>query len=276
MLCVSRSYHIPLAFSLGLHIAIFVALLTHFPTVNYRLPDPAEKMPIVKAEAVDQQQVEARMTAIQQERQQQRATELTRVRQLQAQAAAAQKQRIAEQHHLAQLKAEQHRVQQQKIVQAKVLATMKRQAELTHAKILVAKKKAQERALANKERQLQQQLFQQQIHHEQKQLAATHAQQLTSVIDRYKAEILQAIGQQWVVPSDANRRLSCQFLIHVAPGGAVMEVQLLHGSGNTALDRSARVAIYKASPLPVPNDPALFDRFRLLRLTVSPKEIVQP
>lgn len=90
-------------------------------------------------------------------------------------------------------------------------------------------------------------------------------------IDKYKAQILAAISQEWIVPPNAADKF-CKFLIRLAPGGVVLEVKLLQSSGNEALDRSARAAVFKASPLPVPTENALFDAFRELNLTVHPKD----
>ena len=70
------------------------------------------------------------------------------------------------------------------------------------------------------------------------------------------------IGQYWLVSRDVDKALRCQFLIRLAPGGVVLDVVLQQGSGNAAFDRSAQTAIYKASPLPVPKDSALFDQFQ--------------
>jgi colicin import membrane protein len=92
-------------------------------------------------------------------------------------------------------------------------------------------------------------------------------------INRYKAKIIQAIAQHWVMPKDVDQQLSCQLLLHLAPGGQVLAVRVLRVSGNAVLDRSVRAAVNKASPLPVPTDRHLFDKFRVLRLTVHPEDM---
>jgi colicin import membrane protein len=61
------------------------------------------------------------------------------------------------------------------------------------------------------------------------------------------------------------------FLVTVLPGGSVMDnVKLEKSSGNAAYDSAAERAIYKAQPLPVPQDPELARMFRELRLSVKP------
>lgn len=110
---------------------------------------------------------------------------------------------------------------------------------------------------------------------EQKQLAGERSQHTQGVINKYKALILQAIGQQWVVPSHVDKHLSCEMLIRLAPGGVVLEVQIIKSSGDTLLDRSARAAVFRASPLPVPDDIYSFEPFRQFVLKVKPENVLE-
>lgn len=93
-----------------------------------------------------------------------------------------------------------------------------------------------------------------------------------SEIDKYRQLITQSIGQNWIVPDNVDKHLSCELIIRVAPGGAVLSVTLAKSSGNPTLDRSAQTAVMKASPLPVPSDSELFNKFRELSLTVRPED----
>ena len=88
--------------------------------------------------------------------------------------------------------------------------------------------------------------------------------------DKYKAMIIQAISEQWVVPQNLPKNISCILDIRVAPGGVVLQVTVKKSSGNPVLDNSAVAAVNKASPLPVPTDASLFDDFRTITLTVRP------
>lgn len=93
-------------------------------------------------------------------------------------------------------------------------------------------------------------------------------------VNKYKALVLQAISQQWNVPDNIDEGANCKLLVKVAPGGYVMSIQIVKSSGNEFLDRSAKNAVLKASPLPVPKENYLFDDFRVLNLTVRPQGIV--
>jgi colicin import membrane protein len=78
-------------------------------------------------------------------------------------------------------------------------------------------------------------------------------------LNEYKSLIIQAISSQWSYSGDANEVASGQLIIQITPTGDVLDVKLAKSSGNTILDRSAQAAVFKASPLPVPKDPKLFD-----------------
>ena len=92
-------------------------------------------------------------------------------------------------------------------------------------------------------------------------------------IDKYKALIVQAIGQHWLIPEDIQSGFSCELLIRVGDKGEVLSVEISRSSGDNALDRSARAAVFKATPLPLPKEAEVFDKFRELRLTVRPENI---
>ena len=96
------------------------------------------------------------------------------------------------------------------------------------------------------------------------------AQRQAGEVNKYKALILNAIRDRWILPEHIDPGLSSQFAIRLAPTGAVLDVRLTRSSGDPILDRTAQAAIYKASPLPVPVDPVTFGLFREISLTVRP------
>ena len=90
----------------------------------------------------------------------------------------------------------------------------------------------------------------------------------------YRAKILSAISHNWLIPHGVSKEATAQFDVELALDGRVLSVELAHSSGYEALDRSASLAIRKASPLPVPASLEAFDRFRHLRLTVRPDQVM--
>lgn len=102
------------------------------------------------------------------------------------------------------------------------------------------------------------------------QMAARNAAATT----KYRHLILQSIAQQWIIPPDVDKHLETRLAVRLAPGGMVLEVIIIKGSGNAVLDRSAQTAVYKASPLPVPKEGGLFNSFRQINLTVRPEGLM--
>lgn len=104
-------------------------------------------------------------------------------------------------------------------------------------------------------------------------LKAAQRAKMAGQVDKYKAMIVGAIGDRWILPDKVAPGLSSQFRIVLAPDGSVLKVSLLRSSGDSILDRSAQAAIFKASPLPVPADPVTFELFRDISLTVRPESV---
>jgi colicin import membrane protein len=90
--------------------------------------------------------------------------------------------------------------------------------------------------------------------------------EVTKHTDLIRAKISRNI----VMPPDVPASAEAKFMVIVLPGGSVVDVKLLKSSGNSAYDSAAERAIYKAQPLPMPQDVALARVFRELRLSVKP------
>jgi colicin import membrane protein len=116
--------------------------------------------------------------------------------------------------------------------------------------------------------------LQQDMLQEQKKMAGARSQKVRGEVDKYKALILQTISQNWIIPPSVNKNLFAELMIRVAPGGMVLDVQIIKSSGDEGLDNSARSAVFKASPLPVPKDSDAFEPFRQFVLKVRPKDIL--
>jgi len=266
-------------------------------------PQPMDVVPqeqAIKAVSVDSQEVMETVNRLKQARIRQQQAEEGRQRALMQQAESARKQRVEEQQRLEKLKnesaklaiarekqlaEEQHRLKQlakQKENEEKRLADIKKQQQQLQkqqqeeaAKLAELKKKqADEQARQASARAAKAKLELEQRRQAEALQAAADAEKnarIAGEVDKFKALIIGAISRQWILPENADSRLSSQFRIRLAPNGAVLEVSLLRSSGDAILDRSAQSAIYKASPLPVPSDPATFDLFRDISLTVRPE-----
>jgi len=254
----------------------------------------------IKAVSVNSDEVMKTVNHLKEERLHQQQAEEKRQRMLTQQAEAARLRRVAEQQHLEKLKEESAQIAikrqkqmeeeqlhlkqlaKQKEAEEKKLAEMKsqqlqmqKQQEQEKNKLVeLQKKKAVELARANeaKDAKAKEDLAQKQrAAAEQAAVNAAKSAQMAGEVDKYKALIIGAISRQWILPENANSSMSSQFRIRLAPNGVVLEVSLTRSSGDPILDRSAQSAIYKASPLPVPNDPQTFNLFRDISLTVRPE-----
>ena len=103
-------------------------------------------------------------------------------------------------------------------------------------------------------------------------LRSQRANEEQQAVMSYIAKIQQLINSQWHYPPSAKHDDKLLLRIFLVPTGEVTEVQLVESSGNAALDRSAEQAVWKASTLPVPENPALFEKeFRQFLLQISPE-----
>jgi colicin import membrane protein len=86
----------------------------------------------------------------------------------------------------------------------------------------------------------------------------------------YIFQIQQKIKRNWVRPANAEVGLDCVISVQQTPGGEVTNVSFGSCNGDATIRRSIEAAVFKASPLPRPRDPSVFDRD--IRLTFRPEE----
>ncbi|UCH46981.1 MAG: cell envelope integrity protein TolA [Betaproteobacteria bacterium] len=103
---------------------------------------------------------------------------------------------------------------------------------------------------------------------EEEQEAAARA-----LTDDYRARISARIRQRVILPPDLQGNPEAIYTVSLLPGGTVTEVRLMKTSGVATYDAAVERAIWAAQPLPVPEDPGLFQaNFKNLRLNFRPKE----
>jgi colicin import membrane protein len=248
---------IPILLSVLIHAAIVGALVWGW--WQYRLPKPAPQTLAIEATLVHQApqsaptppappappppdpQAEQRAAEQKAEEQRQKAkADATAKADAEAAAAAA-----AE----AKAKAEQEaKAKAEAAAAAKAEADRKAQ-QLAQQQLVQQRKTEQERA--QREADLRAQLQ-----------AEEHLDQARSngALAQYQAMIAARIERAWIRPASAHAGISCQVNITQVPGGAVTAVQVGGCNGDEAVRQSISDAAYRASPLPAPPDPALFDR----------------
>jgi len=88
--------------------------------------------------------------------------------------------------------------------------------------------------------------------------------------NRWHASIVAKIERAWIKPGSARPGVTCIVSVSQVPGGEVTAVRVISCSIEDAgLRQSVENAVYGASPLPPPPDPALFERN--LELTFAPQ-----
>jgi colicin import membrane protein len=94
--------------------------------------------------------------------------------------------------------------------------------------------------------------------------AAAEAEQRTAAgkkgLQDYAAKIRLKVKSNISLPLNIQGNPEAIFDVNQLPGGEVLEVRLRKSSGNSSLDAAIERAIRKSSPLPPPDDPALFRR----------------
>jgi len=127
--------------------------------------------------------------------------------------------------------------------EAKQAAETKRIAEAKHA--------ADERARQEREAELRKQLA------DEERRSAVESGPLR---DSYIARLRNRIQNAWIKPPSASLGLDCLVEVTQIPGGEVTGVRVTQCNGDAAARQSIENAVYRASPLPDPPDPALFER----------------
>jgi len=76
----------------------------------------------------------------------------------------------------------------------------------------------------------------------------------------WQSMIAEKITRKWLRPPTAKAGIDCMLNVTQVPGGEVTHVSIGECNGDLAVRESIEAAVYRASPLPPPPDPRLFDR----------------
>jgi colicin import membrane protein len=174
--------------------------------------------------------------------------------------------------------AERQRAAEQVAAEAAAAEAAKREAEQRAAEerataerkareVAEAKKRAaeeQQRQAEAKEQSQREQDLQRDLAAEEQARRARAGPALAS----WQSQIAAKINRAWLRPPTARPGIECMLNVTQVPGGEVTEVSIGACNGDQAVRESIEAAVYRASPLPPPPDPALFDRH--LRIDFKP------
>lgn len=156
---------------------------------------------------------------------------------------------------LAAKKEAEEKAAQQKAAQDKA-AKEKAARDKAASEKAAQEKLAREKAQADQQRVQREAELNAQIAAEERVAAARASGQMA----QYVAQITAKIERNWIRPPSAQPGLNCEVRVTQVPGGAVVGVQVGRCNGDESVRQSIEAAVYRASPLPMPSDPALFDR----------------
>lgn len=206
-------------------------------------PDPAEQARIVEEQQKRQQDLEREQERIRQQQidEQQRLEQEAEERARREEAERQRQQREAEERR----KREEAELERQR-----------EEAERKRLEDLERQRLENERRRREAEEAEQMRQFEAEIAEEERRLDAMNSGELAVYVNAIQRRIQQA----WIPPASAVQGLRCVVQVRQVPGGQVIGVTITSCNGDAAVQRSIEAAVYRASPLPEPDNPALFDR----------------
>jgi len=187
----------------------------------------------------------------------------------QAQLAEQKRQQAAEQKRIA---AQKREAETRKEAERERVAEQKRKQEA--ARKAEQKRKAEAARLAEQKRQEAERMRQQEIQRQLQSEITAEEDRLAAVasgkLQQYTAAISSRVNRNWVKPASAKPGIECDVHVTQIPGGEIINVRVGSCNGDAAIVRSIEAAVYRASPLPPPPDPSLFERN--LRFRFKPEE----
>lgn len=251
------------------HVAFIVILVMSFEWTPTPIGAPAPQVDVVEAVVIDESKIRQEQARLKQAEERKQAEEKRR-RDEQREA------REREEERLAQLKQEQveakrelelekqraQEVERRKQEESEKLAALKKQQD-------DARRQTEETRKREEQRKKEQDDARKAAEARKTAEARERSAREQSEVDHYVEIIKQTVEREWIKPVQWQG-LRCRVRVKLMPGGEVLEVQIVAGSGDPLFDSSVETAVRKASPLPVPSGP-LFDRFRELEFVFNPQ-----
>ncbi len=300
-----------IALSIGFHLVLIVAILINFHfSDSTNLVKQADLAKTVKAEIIDQQQLDAQKNRKKKEQEARRKRELEKQKkekQAKAREAVKKRKQVEEKKRkIAQEKKKQEEAK--RIAEAKTLAEqkkkqqealkkqqevkkqeeLKKQLAAENQKKLVEEKRKREEKIAreaeqkrieaerlkheaDKRRLAEEDLKRRQQELNEKLKAEESQRRLNSLREAYILAIRQKIERYWLRPQGITEMPDCEIRVIQGPGGFILKVSFGSCPGwDKTYLSSIENAVYKADPLPEPSDPSLFERELIFHFQFNP------
>ena len=266
-LVIYNGYPLSIVAALGIHIVIFIALL-------YLQSAPeAQSLELIQPTVIKALFIDENPQLRNQQLREQRLVEQQQRQERQREAEQRQEQEVRRQRE-----AEQQRLEQQQ-------AALREREELERQRAF-AEREERKRREADIERRRQQEIATEQELSRQQE-AARRRQQEASAAEAARTEfelvqsatalIQRAVQEMWSRPPSARNGMRAILRIRMLPTGEVLDAAITESSGDSAFDRSAENALYRAAPfrelqsLPI----NVFNaNFRSLSLIFEPEDLL--
>lgn len=270
------------------HVLLIGLLISNVSFVNIEkikvtAPSTPIQPEIIKAVAVNQDLVQKEINRIdkieqdkkikEQQRQKKIQDELAKIKQLKEQEA---KKVEAEKNRALELKKEQEELAKNALKIKKELALKEEEKKKLDKELLNKQAKKKQDDLLEKLKKAQEAELQESLSAEEDLIAESQQRRafVQREIERYISLQQAKVSRNWISrDSFLGKSLVTKLEISLAEDGRVINVTVVQASGNPALDISAKNAILKASPLPLPSDGSLRRNFMRYRFTFRPDEL---
>jgi colicin import membrane protein len=139
------------------------------------------------------------------------------------------------------------------------LERKRREAELERQREIERQRAENER----KRREAEELALQSAVNEEAARMEAMNSTEMAA----YQFALQQKVLRNWARPASAQAGLDCLVQVRQSATGEVISARVVSCNGDAAVERSIEAAVYKASPLPLPDNRLLFDpnlRFRFI------------
>lgn len=211
---------------------------------------PAPPEPVVDTAAVEQERIAAEDEKRRQDAliEKQRLEEMQRVKEVEAQ-----RKREVEAQRQREEEARRQREQEAELERRRQQAEIERQQEIERQRLENERQRREAEAVVLSDA----------IAQEDARLQAMNSNEMAA----YQFALQQQVLRNWAPPASARPGLDCLVQVRQSATGEVISANVVSCNGDAAVERSIEAAVYKASPLPLPEVAVLFDpnlRFRFI------------
>lgn len=264
-----KSKPIVLLAAIALHFVLITLLSINLSSSEVHKPAASDKE-IVKAVVVDAAKIEAEANKLKLAEDRKKQQELEQHKKIQQEQEKAKKKLEDEKKNLAELKkkqaAEKKRLEDLKkknLAEKNRIEAEKKKSEAEKRKQqeLEAKRKLDEENRRKEEvAELQRKLADEERMEREARDAKERNAKLQSLRSQYVRLIEQKVERNWLRPATSTANMSCEVIVTQTSLGDVIDVSLGQCVNDLAFQRSIERAVRKASPLPPPPSPDVFDR----------------